>query len=116
MGALSPCVEPGCPNLTDAGKCAIHRREARRRSDRRRPTADQRGYDRRWRQTRRAYLRGHPGCEVIDCDAPATMVDHIDGLGPLGPYGHDEFNLRSMCDTCHGRRTARDQPGGWNQR
>lgn len=45
----------------------------------------------------------------------ASDVDHIDGLGPLGPRGHDPDNLRSMCHPCHSKRTAADQPGGWNR-
>lgn len=85
--SLRPCTEHGCPNLTDRGKCAVHRREARRASDRRRPTADQRGYGSEWRRTRAAFLRSYPVCEL--CSAPSTEVDHRDGRGPLGPHGHD---------------------------
>jgi hypothetical protein len=46
----------------------------------------------------------------------AEVVDHIDGLGPLGPLGHDPTNLRSMTKGHHDKRTARDQPGGWNRK
>jgi len=44
----------------------------------------------------------------------ATDVDHIDGLGPNGPRGHDWSNLRALCHSHHSQRTARDQPGGWH--
>lgn len=47
---------------------------------------------------------------------PATEVDHVDGLGPLGPRGHDWSNLRALTKRCHSRVTARNQPGGWNAR
>ena len=61
--------------------------------------------------------------EVYDClklplwqRPEATEVDHKDGLGPLGPRGHDHGNLRAMTHDHHSKRTAADQPGGWNRR
>ncbi|MBO3674864.1 HNH endonuclease [Streptomyces sp. NEAU-YJ-81] len=43
-------------------------------------------------------------------------MDHVDGLGPLGPRGHDWANLRAMTKAHHSRETAKAQPGGWNDR
>jgi 5-methylcytosine-specific restriction protein A len=113
---MQPCNEPGCPVLVERGKCAMHRRARQRRSDSLRPNAYRRGYDARWERTRRAYLKAHPICEEPGCDAKTTDVDHIDGLGPLGPRGHDWTNLRAFCHPHHSQRTAGDQPGGWNTR
>jgi len=110
--ALRVCAQPACPELVETGRCAAHRRAA----DKRRGTAAQRGYDHRWSSTRADYLRLHPSCTQPGCDAAATDVDHIDGLGPSGPRGHDPDNLRSYCHSHHSQRTARDQPGGWNAR
>lgn len=117
--ALKVCSQPGCPELTPEGRCDAHRREA----EQRRGSASQRGYNRAWERTRAAYLKDHPVCECDDCAAlpytqrpAATDVDHIDGLGPNGPRGHDPANLRAYAHACHSRRTARDQPGGWNIR
>lgn len=87
-----------------------------RRDKGRRPSARERGYDSRWERTRAAYLARHPTCEVSGCDERATDVDHIDGLGPLAPRGHDHDNLRALCHPHHSQRTARDQRGGWNIR
>lgn len=117
MPAPTVCTTPGCPNLTPAGRCDTCRRDARRDSDTRRPNARARGYDARWQRTRAAYLALHPTCECDnpDCREPATNVDHVDGLGPRGPRGHDPSNLRALSHACHSRRTARDQPGGWNR-
>lgn len=91
--------------------------------DEARPSAAARGYDREWAATRLAYLADHPWCECDDClllplyqRPEAVIVDHIDGLGPLGVRGHDPTNLRAMTKRCHDKRTARDQPGGWNRR
>lgn len=109
------CAEPGCPRLTDSTRCETHRKQRRRASDAKRLSAGARGYDARWRKTRAAYLRAHPICQHEDgCIEPATDVDHIDGLGPKGPQGHDFENLRAYCHRHHSQRTARDQPGGWN--
>ncbi|QEG26520.1 HNH endonuclease [Gemmata obscuriglobus] len=79
-----------------------------------RPSAAKRGYDGRWNRTRAVKLARNPLCE--DCDergltCGATEVDHIDGLGPLGPKGHDLDNLRSLCKPCHSRKTVREDGG-----
>lgn len=118
--AFSVCSAPGCPTLVArAGRCQSCKAEAQAK----RRSASRKGYDSAWTRTRRAYLRAHPWCECAECDAlpmplrpAATEVDHIDGLGPLGPRGHDWDNLRSMTKAHHSRETARNQPGGWNDR
>lgn len=80
-----------------------------------RPSASRRGYGSEWRKTRKAFLEANPICQdPSGCIARATDVDHKDGKGPLGPKGHDWGNLRAFCHSHHSRRTARDQPGGWN--
>jgi 5-methylcytosine-specific restriction protein A len=124
MGARSVCSTPGCPVLVfPAGRCAecVAKAAAMRRA--RGGSTAKRGYDKGWQRTRKAYLRLHPYCECAECAAvpmplrqPATEVDHIDGLGPLGPRGHDWSNLRAMTKAHHSRETAKHQPGGWNDR
>lgn len=104
------CSRPGCPNLVDAGRCADHERT----DDARRGSSRARGYNSRWERTRAKHLTNSPLC--TECGVIGSVVDHIDGLGPLGPRGHDHDNLRTLCKPCHDRRTARDQPGGWNRR
>lgn len=120
MRAMSVCPSADCPTLVaTAGRCPECAAKARagRRSPRRK------GYDAAWRRTRAAFLRMYPLCECLSCAAvpaplrpAATEVDHMDGLGPLGPRGHDWTNLRAMTKACHSRETARSQPGGWNDR
>jgi 5-methylcytosine-specific restriction protein A len=113
-----------CPNkATHNGLCKAHHDEAEREYDAKRPDAAARGYDAQWRETKRKYLAEHPYCECDECLAqpvwkrpPAVDVDHKDGLGPKGPRGHDPENLRAMSHSHHSRRTAQDQPGGWNRR
>lgn len=100
---LRACVR--CGRITEHSLCPDHRKTKDKR-----PSAAKRGYDAKWRKTRKGYLISYPWCS--DCGAKATDVDHIDGLGPKGPMGHDWSNLRSYCHSCHSRRTARDQGPG----
>lgn len=77
-----------------------------------RGTRHERGYTARWYKVAKAYLRSHPLCVLCvekDRITEATCVDHIDGLGPLGPRGYDETNLRALCAPCHNARSARDR-------
>jgi 5-methylcytosine-specific restriction protein A len=101
MTALRSCPVPGCPNLTAGGRC--HRHARTRRGRERRPDATRRGYDGRWRKSRAAFLADHPWCHR--CGARATDVHHLDGLGPLGPLGHDPTNFEALCHSCHSRET-----------
>jgi 5-methylcytosine-specific restriction enzyme A len=109
--ALAPCSVSGCPTLTRTNRCEKHEREA----DLKRGTSVERGYDHRWRKVRAAFIRANPVCQDPEgCIADATDVDHIDGEGPRGDNSPE--NLRSLCHHHHSRRTAEDQPGGWNLR
>jgi hypothetical protein len=117
--ALAVCSTSRCPCLVVSGRCPGCKRAARQK----RGTAHQRGYDGQWERTRRAFLKEHPYCACPEClEIPeplrpaAQVVDHIDGLGPLGPRGHDLTNLRAMTKQHHDQHTARTQPGGWNDR
>lgn len=84
-----------------------------RRSPDNRASAHARGYDAKWKKTRASYLRAYPFCEQEGCEAKATDVHHLDGLGPRGPYGHDPANLQALCHSHHSQETAKEQPGGW---
>ena len=107
MRAPKVCNQRGCTAGAHdpTGKCETHRLEARRTADQRRPTAHQRGYDKTWQRTRASYLAAHPWCEC-GCGERSTDVDHIDGLGPNGPRGHDPTNLQALSHACHSRKTA----------
>jgi 5-methylcytosine-specific restriction protein A len=116
--AVTVCNEPGCPELAlgKHGKCGTHRLNARRASDRRRRRTRTDYSNRRWRETSRRYRQANPNCATPGCGRPATDVHHLDGHGLKGPRAHDWDNLEALCHPCHSRRTAREQPGGWNQR
>lgn len=112
--ALQVCPTPGCPTLTPRGKCPACATQARAE----RPSTSSRGYGRAWRKASTAYLEDHPYCECDEC-APllplqrdlATEVDHIDGLGPLGPRGYDETNLQALSKRHHSRKSAQETWG-----
>ena len=110
LGSTRVCPTPGCGHLAPAGElCDRCRHVARRREDRRRPSAGQRGYGTRWQHTRARFLREHPYCEWPEaCGHEAVDVHHLDGLGPGGPRGHDPANLRALCHRHHSILTARE--------
>jgi 5-methylcytosine-specific restriction protein A len=120
MPARSVCSTPGCPVLVyPSGRCA----ECRAKAAAMRTRTARKGYGSQWQRTRARFLAQHPYCECAQCGTlpvplkpRATEVDHIDGLGPLGPRGYDWTNLRAMTKAHHARETARNQPGGWNDR
>ncbi|MET9479866.1 holin [Streptomyces sp. NPDC006638] len=113
--ALTVCSISGCPEYTDSGRCADHRREA----EQRRGSARQRGYGREHEaRFRPAVLARDPLCALCR-EAPSVHADHhprdrkqlrAAGLDPDDPqYG------RGLCGPCHSKHTAVEQPGGWNR-
>lgn len=77
-----------------------------------RPNSCARGYDRRWRSFRAAFLKRHPYCE--DCLAaqlvrPSREVHHIAKVADAPERRLDETNCRALCKRCHSQRTARGE-------
>ncbi|MGW6913723.1 holin [Kitasatospora sp. NPDC054939] len=112
--AHTVCTVPGCPELTDGGRCPTHRAEA----DRARGTTTQRGYGQRHRtRFRPAVLARDPVC-VLCRAKPSQHADHHPlSRRELVERGHDPDDPkhgRGLCHSCHSRETAQHQPGGWN--
>lgn len=63
-----------CGNLVWAGELCPCQIKRKAETDKRRPNANDRGYDSKWRQARRAFLDKHPACAM--CGKPAVVVDH----------------------------------------
>ncbi|MEU0133388.1 hypothetical protein ABZ172_05005 [Streptomyces sp. NPDC006296] len=112
--AMQVCPTPGCPTLTPQGRCTPCQAKATQA----RPAHRNAGRGTAWRNASTAYLRDHPYCECDECSALlplqrdlATEVDHIDGLGPLGPRGFDPTNWQAMSKRHHSRKTARETFG-----
>lgn len=94
------------PAVCDACK------ELRRPQRDTRPSAAARGYDRRWRTYREAYLIRHPlcgSCKAAGRVTAATVVDHIrPHRGDLTLFWAAE-NHQPLCARCHNCKTARGQ-------
>jgi 5-methylcytosine-specific restriction protein A len=110
------CTVPGCPILTTEGRCTEHRREA----DRARGTASERGYTSRGhRNFRTVVLQRDPLC-VVCFRAASVVADHWPTsrreLLALGLDANDPARGRGVCKRCHDESTAREQPGGFNDR
>jgi len=107
--APSNCTRPGCHGVVRDGVCSVcgpKRRVRDKDYDKRRPSRSARGYDRRWQKIRRMQLTREPLCQ--DCKdngrvMMAVEVHHIVALRDGGT--HDFENLRSLCKTCHSKRT-----------
>lgn len=111
------CRYPGCPARADRrGLCAEHQLPAEH--ERHRPSADQRGYDHKWRRNRARFLAAHPSC--LDCGTAATVADHApvtraELLRRGDPHPDAWHHLEPRCASCHSRRTASTSPG-WGVR
>ena len=127
-GPLRPCKHPGCPHLTREAYCEAHRgeaeaeAEARRErdqaADRRRGSAQDRGYTSRWARYSKWFLRqpGHQLCALhLDegCAVVAQCVDHIDPPdGPTDPRFWDPDNHQPACIHCNSVKGHRRIVGG----
>lgn len=72
-----------------------------------RPPRRVRGYDEDWLRLRKRFIVAHPKC--CECGKPAQAVDHIKTVRERPDLRLVWDNLRSMCFSCHNRRTAYDQ-------
>ncbi|MEV8395588.1 MULTISPECIES: holin [unclassified Streptomyces] len=113
--ARTVCSRPGCPKLTDTGRCPDCRRDA----DRVRGGARQRGYGREHEtRFRVGVLARDPVC-VLCRQAPSVHADHYPldrrALVAAGLDPDDPRHGRGLCGPCHSSETAREQPGGWNR-
>lgn len=79
-----------------------------------RGSASARGYGASWRKIRKAQLRREPYCAdpygIHDEPVLARQVDHKISLKKGGT--NEPENLQSLCDACHGRKTAIED-GRW---
>ncbi|KIX73215.1 hypothetical protein SF23_18220 [Streptomyces sp. MBRL 10] len=89
-----------------------------RQAEAARPAHKDAGRNTRWRNASALYLLDQPYCECPACSLlpplqrdVATEVDHIDGLGPLGPRGFDPDNWQAMSKRHHSRKTAEETWG-----
>lgn len=119
---LRKCNTVGCSTLVKRGHCPPHQEvrdlaRAEQRKDywatRKQETTTYRlYYTERWRELRRRHLLANPYCAV--CGQKGNVVDHIvphkdnEAVFFEGPF-------QTLCPSCHGRKTARED-GGFNNK
>lgn len=105
--AKRPCLAPGCPNLVTLGRCALHTRQ--QNQERRPPWITAFYNSTAWKKVRAMKRRMNPMCEAQgpDCTHVATSVDHKVSLMENRSLALVLENLQSLCDNCHGQKTAR---------
>ena len=90
----------------------IERKRRAREADRQRGSRSARGYGRDWQRLRAVVLAEEPLCRFCK-DAGLTVlaqvVDHVVPISEAPDLRLDRANLRSLCKSCHDRRTALDQ-------
>lgn len=111
---MRPCLETGCPELVERGRCERHQRAKQRRKESQPHRAVY--HDTRWDHARRARLQlvGHQ-CEAVEdherCDAvhsastPLHGHHHPTGVRELLQRGLDPFRIDRfvmLCDRHHG--------------
>ena len=111
--ALKPCTYPGCPKLTRTRYCEEH--TGTRTSPPR--NARKMGYDSRWEKRRSNFLMNNPLC--VEClkngkYTPANVADHIVPHKGDKRLFYDDNNLQSLCDSCHGVKSSREDKGWWD--
>jgi len=79
----------------------------RRKYEKNRPTANERGYGARWQKLRRYILSLHPMCQHCKRQV-STEVDHIKRKADGGD--DDVKNLQGLCKECHKIKTLRQSP------
>lgn len=59
-----------------------------------------------WRKTSKEFLKKYPFCFI--CGAKATIADHITPHRGSLELFYDETNLQPMCQSCHSRKTFKE--------
>ena len=112
-----PCSKPGCPRLTINRFCTEHEKQDRKEADTRRLPAHERGYDHKWHQASKRYLKENPLCEECakeGIDAPARCVDHITPhKGDMVKFWNQD-NWQGLCFRHHSIKTAKEDGGFGN--
>ena len=109
MKPKRPCRYPGCVGFCEQGQvyCPEHISWS---ADRLRGGAVSRGYDRKWREARAAYLRRHPLCVRCQKEGKitlATVVDHIVPHRGDQLLFWDQENWQALCKACHDLKTGK---------
>jgi 5-methylcytosine-specific restriction enzyme A len=115
------CGASRCPERIEVGQryCLKHLQQRQRNTDKRRGSANQRGYDADWRRLRDWHITNKPLCEICLLGGRVTGADHVDHIEPFhgknDPLRLDPKNLQSLCKSCHSRKTVKEDGGFGNE-
>lgn len=103
-----PCKHPNCPELVPYGQAYCDTHKPLHPTTEQRPSANSRGYTKRWQKASKQYLQVHPLC--VRCLAAgrlrtATVVDHITPHRGDQTLFWDKNNWQALCKPCHDRKT-----------
>lgn len=107
LHSLKKCSTTYCKRLTRGARCDECEAEYKAPRDDR-PTATERGYDKRWSKLALLYRDKHPLCET--CKAfgrtrASECVDHIIPQRVAPDLFYVEANWQSLCWSCHSSKT-----------
>ena len=121
------CGHHGCPELTNKRYCPEHmaeyeekQKQAQAGYERKRGSAQARGYGSRWQKYSQGFLRrpGNQLCKLhIDdgCAIVAQCVDHIDPpSGPDDPRFWDRSNHQPACIHCNSVKGHKKMLGSYD--
>lgn len=106
---LHPCYAPACGALTRERFCEQHKSLANAGR-----SSTEMGYDYQWQKARKSHLELYPLCTA--CGRLANTVDHIVPHKGNKRLFWDRSNWQSMCHSCHSKKTATEDMGGWNNK
>src|SRR4051812_770141 len=106
------CRYPGCKTPTRTRYCEAHLAWAHRRTDERRGTAYDRGYDAAWFKVAALRRRLDYGlcqdCRAAGFLATSSTVDHILPIYVRPDWRLALDNTQVLCGPCHRRKTSAD--------
>lgn len=97
---MRPCLEPGCPTLTNGSRCLTHTRT----KDRARGSRQARGYDAAHEAERRALLALLPCPCGYGCGRTLTTPNELVAAHRID--GHPEYGYLPACTRCNQRARA----------
>jgi 5-methylcytosine-specific restriction protein A len=106
MKFLTPCLVPGCPNLTTEGRCKAHNRPKTFSPT---PTLGKATYDHRWAKLRSMHRKGEPLCRPCLKAGRVKEAEEVDHVIPFRGSAYlmlAFWNLQSICRQCHARKSA----------
>lgn len=95
-------------------RCPLCQKASQQAAEARRPNARQRGYTYEWQKAAKAFLSQPGNDRCVECNAPASVVDHrIAHKGDQRLFW-DRSNWQPMCKRCNTRKANRTEGGYGN--